>query len=82
MKCPLCNCATHTIETRAAQRYVRRRHKCPACEHRFTTREFYEEDTQLAKRILKYFRQCFPEISAEKLPETTPFEEARQSSET
>lgn len=46
MNCPRCGTPTRTIETREVPQIhsQRRRHRCPACSHRFTTYEFAVED--------------------------------------
>lgn len=39
MKCPECGKKSEVIDTRLASYGVRRRHKCKACGHKFTTVE-------------------------------------------
>ena len=61
MKCPECGVSTYTIETRNGKDHVYRRHRCPACEHRFSSREFADEDIYVVQKVLKLFRQAFPD---------------------
>lgn len=43
MQCPKCAAQTVVIDSRPFVDGVRRRHKCPLCEHRLTTREVPDE---------------------------------------
>lgn len=57
MPCPKCRSKSFVLETRSSNDMVRRRRECPACDHRWTTLEAFDTDTQVAKLDTTVSRQ-------------------------
>lgn len=49
--CPRCRADTYVVDTRPGDKTVRRRRKCVACDHRFTTYECIDAPDPLLRQI-------------------------------
>lgn len=63
--CPKCkNGRTSVIDSRDSGTTIRRRRKCPKCEHRYTTYEVVEGEIALRekqKAVIKEYRKIYPD---------------------
>jgi hypothetical protein len=54
MRCPKCYVRTKVIDSRESGMGTRRRHGCPKCEERFTTKEVLADTSSELKLPLEY----------------------------
>lgn len=57
-ECRKCGTKVECVDSRATENHRRRRWKCPKCGDRFTTREVYAEDWDIAMRVKRIPEQA------------------------